>query len=117
MFQTEVDTCLNHLESLLNDPQDACLREEFLIAAQELEGLGQMLELSPFSSLCQSIIQGIESHDDDLPQVAKLALQELRRSDAMVMIDQREMIPTGLNLSTLGATLPDLEPHKWDYIL
>ena len=88
MFQTEVDTCLNHLESLLNDPQDACLREEFLIAAQELEGLGQMLELSPFSSLCQSIIQGIESHDDDLPQVAKLALQELRRSDAMVMIDQ-----------------------------
>ncbi|WP_053081678.1 hybrid sensor histidine kinase/response regulator, partial [Crocosphaera watsonii] len=114
MFQTEVDACLNHLESLLNDPQDACLREEFLIAAQELEGLGQMLELSPFSSLCQSIIQGIESHDDDLPQVAKLALQELRRSDAMVMIDQREMIPTELNLSTLGATLPDLEPHNWD---
>ena len=30
------------------------------------------------------------------------------------MIDQREMIPTGLNLSTLGATLPDLEPHNWD---
>ncbi|MDJ0600345.1 MAG: hybrid sensor histidine kinase/response regulator [Crocosphaera sp.] len=99
MFESEVESCLQRLESVFNDPQQPCLREEFLIAAQELEGLGQMLELPAFSALCQSIIQEIETHSEDLPTVANLALQEWRRSQAMVMIGQREMMPSALNLS------------------
>lgn len=115
MFQTEVEACLNRLESVLNHPQQPCLREEFLIAAQELEGLGQMLELPAFSSLCQSINQAMEPQREDLPTVAQFALQEWRRAHALVMIGQREMIPTQLNLSSLDSTLPDLETHSWDH--
>jgi chemotaxis family two-component system sensor histidine kinase/response regulator PixL len=119
MFQTEVDGCLQRLESVLENPQQPCLREEFLIAAQELEGLGQMLELPAFSALCQSIAQGIEDYPQDLPTVANLALQEWRRSHAMVMIGQREMIPTQLNLSHIfptpsPETLLNLETDTWD---
>ena len=119
MFQTEVEACLNRLESVLKNPQQPCLREEFLIAAQELEGLGQMLELPAFSSLCQSINQTIDTDGNDLPQVAKLALQEWWRSHAMVMIGQREMIPTQLNLSAFNSipstpTLVNPETDSWD---
>ncbi|MDJ0509847.1 MAG: response regulator [Crocosphaera sp.] len=114
MFQTEVEACLNRLESVLNNPQQPCLRAEFLIAAQELEGLGQMLELPAFSSLCKSIGQAIETDENDLPQVATLALQEWRRSHAMVMIGQREMIPAQLDVSAFDSSPLDLETDSWD---
>ncbi|ACB53665.1 CheA signal transduction histidine kinase [Crocosphaera subtropica ATCC 51142] len=104
MFESEVEGCLQRLESVFHNSQRPCLREEFLIAAQELEGLGQMLELPAFSALCQSIIQGIETYPDALPTVANLALQAWRRSQAMVMIGQREMMPTELNFSCLNTT-------------
>lgn len=113
MFQTEVEGCLQRLESVLENPQQPCLREEFVIAAQELEGLGQMLELPAFSALCQSITQGIDNYPHDLPTVTNLALQEWRRSQAMVMIGQREMIPTQLSLSHLAST-PSTETDTWD---
>ncbi|EAZ92465.1 hybrid sensor histidine kinase/response regulator [Crocosphaera chwakensis] len=101
MFESEVESCLRRLESVFADPQQPCLREEFLIAAQELEGLGQMLELPPFSALCQSIVEGIETYPQDMPTIANLALQAWRRSHAMVMVGQRTMIPTEIDLSSL----------------
>ncbi|MEM8778047.1 MAG: hybrid sensor histidine kinase/response regulator [Cyanobacteria bacterium P01_G01_bin.49] len=117
MFETEVEGCLKRLESVFNNPQQPCLREEFLIAAQELEGLGQMLDLGAFSSLCQSIAQEIEQAADDLEGVASLALKEWRRSHAMVMIGQREILPTQLNLPDLSPsadTSLNLELDSWD---
>ncbi|WP_107671144.1 hybrid sensor histidine kinase/response regulator [Cyanothece sp. BG0011] len=104
MFESEVEGCLQRLESVFADPQQPCLREEFLIAAQELEGLGQMLELPAFSALCQSIMEGFETYSQELPQVAHLALQAWRRSHALVMVGQREMMPTELDLSSLSVT-------------
>ncbi|MDJ0659289.1 MAG: hybrid sensor histidine kinase/response regulator [Crocosphaera sp.] len=104
MFESEVEGCLQRLESVLNDPQQPCLQAEFLIAAQELEGLGQMLELSSFSALCQSIIQAIETYPEAIPTVASIALEGWRRSQAMVLTGQREMLPRELNLSCLTAT-------------
>ncbi|MDJ0844513.1 hybrid sensor histidine kinase/response regulator [Crocosphaera sp.] len=104
MFESEVEGCLQRLESVFNDPQQPCLQAEFLIAAQELEGLGQMLELNAFSALCQSIIQGIETYPEAMPTVANLALEAWRRSQAMVLTGQQEMLPTALNLSCLRAS-------------
>lgn len=104
MFESEVENCLQRLEVVLGDPQQPCLREEFLIAAQELDGLGQMLELPAFAALCQSILKGIETSSEELPAIANLALQAWRRSHAMVMVGQREMMPSVLDLSSLKVT-------------
>ncbi|MEA5535877.1 hybrid sensor histidine kinase/response regulator [Crocosphaera sp. XPORK-15E] len=124
MFQTEVEGCLQRLESVLENPQQPCLLEEFLIAAQELEGLGQMLQLDAFSALCQSIIQGLETHQEQIKTIAPLGLQAWRRSQAMVIIGQREMMPTELDLSHLSSmpaiednlslSLADAESEIWD---
>ncbi|MGK7918371.1 MAG: response regulator [Prochloraceae cyanobacterium] len=113
LFQTEVEACLDRLQSVLDDPEQPCLVEEFSIAAQELGGLGEMLQLTAFSNLCDSIVEHLESATPEkTAEIASKALQELRRSQAMVLIGQTEAIPTQLDLTTpeiLTPFLQDLE--------
>ena len=97
LFESEVEGCLQRLESVLADSEMPCLREEFTIAAQELGGLGEMLELPAFTSLCTSILEYLEGYPEE-EQIARLAIQELRRSQAMVLVGQLDSLPTQLNL-------------------
>jgi two-component system, chemotaxis family, sensor histidine kinase and response regulator PixL len=96
LFETEVEGCLQRLEAVLENPDKPCLVEEFTITAQELGGLGEMLELTSFSSLCQSIVEQLEANPDNSEAIARLALQEWRRSQAMVFIGQTAAIPAEL---------------------
>jgi two-component system, chemotaxis family, sensor histidine kinase and response regulator PixL len=96
LFETEVEGCLQRLEAVLENPDKPCLVEEFTITAQELGGLGEMLELTAFSSLCQSIVEQLEANPDNSEAIARFALQEWRRSQAMVFIGQASAIPAQL---------------------
>jgi two-component system, chemotaxis family, sensor histidine kinase and response regulator PixL len=96
LFETEVEGCLQRLESVLarRDPR---LKEEVAILAQELEGLGEMLQLESFVQLCQSISQQIESiSDDQIVSVAQASLQIWRRTQALVMTGNLANIPREL---------------------
>ena len=97
IFETEVEGCLVRLESVLADPQQPCLREEVTILAQELGGLGEMLQLPAFSSLCESVL-GIATSCED-PQVTEVAvgaLESWRFSQALVLTGQLGNLPTML---------------------
>ena len=107
LFETEVEGCLQRLEGVLQNPEKPCLVEEFTITSQELGGLAEMLELKAFSSLCQSIIEQLEANPDNAEAIAQLALQEWRRSQAMVFIGQTSAIPAQLNLANLNAVPAD----------
>jgi two-component system, chemotaxis family, sensor histidine kinase and response regulator PixL len=104
LFQTEVEGCLQRLEALLLTSDKPCLHEEFKIAAQEFGGLGEMLELKAFSSLCNSTIQQLEAHPDQTEAIAHRAMSEWRRSQAMVLVGQAAAIPTQLTLPNLVAS-------------
>jgi two-component system, chemotaxis family, sensor histidine kinase and response regulator PixL len=107
LFESEVESSLQRMEEVLDSSEQLCLVEEFLVTAQELEGLGQMLDMQAFVSLCQSITQHLEAvrHSDRLPAIAQLALQAWRKSQSMVLIGQIALIPSQLDLSnpTLSA--------------
>ncbi len=114
LFETEVEGCLNRLEGVLADPQTPCLEEELSIMAQELGGLGEMLQLEAFKSLCESVIQQMLVAPEQVQETAELALQAWRRSQALVLVGQINSIPTqlegaGIRSSTLltqPASLP-----------
>ncbi len=110
LFQTEVEACLDRLQSVLDNPEQPCLAEEFSIAAQELGGLGEMLQLTAFSNLCESIVEHLNTAPDKTAAIASIALQELRRAQAIVLVGQTEAIPTELDLTTL-----EIEP-QWSTI-
>lgn len=98
LFETEVEGCLQRLESVLAQ-RDPRLKEEVAILAQELEGLGEMLQLAAFVQLCQSIAEQIElASDDQIVPVAQATLQIWRRSQALVLTGNLAALPTVLSL-------------------
>ena len=104
LFETEVDGCLNRLEAVLADPQTPCLEEELSIMAQELGGLGEMLQLPAFTQLCESVLQHLETAPLQVRETAQLSLNAWRRSQALVLVGQVSSLPTSID--SLQAALP-----------
>lgn len=101
LFSTEVEECLQRLESILTDSEQPGLHEEIVIMAAELGGLGEMLQLPAFSKLCESVTQHLETVSNSrIPEIAQLALQAWRRSQALVLTNQLDNLPTEINLSS-----------------
>ena len=98
IFETEVEGCLQRLESVLAAPEKPCLFEELSIMAQELGGLGEMLQLNAFTNLCESITQHLEATPDRVEEIARLALQAWRRSKAALLIGQVDTLPTQIDV-------------------
>ncbi|MDH6106406.1 Hpt domain-containing protein [Anabaenopsis tanganyikae CS-531] len=108
LFQTEVEGCLQRLESVLADISQPCLQEEVAIMAAELGGLGEMLQLPAFTSLCESIAHHISTVTRErIPEVAQLALQAWRRSQALVLTNQAEILPTEIYLKDVNIYIPE----------
>lgn len=108
IFETEVEELLTKLETSIEALTPGNLFEELKLAAQELSGLGEMLELSAFSSLCQSVIKQVETAPDRVNNIAQAAIQEWRRSQALVLIGQTEVLPEFLELEENSAFSSDV---------
>ncbi len=125
LFETEVDGCLNRLEAVLADPQAPCLEEELSIMAQELGGLGEMLQLPAFTQLCESVLQHLETAPLQVRETAQLSLNAWRRSQALVLVGQVSSLPTSIDYEQAsGAPVtrraPQLTPtlaveENWQY--
>jgi chemosensory pili system protein ChpA (sensor histidine kinase/response regulator) len=98
IFETEVEDLLSKLEAILANPDSGDIEAALLSAAQELSGLGEMLELQAFVELCQSTIEQLETLPDKASWIAEVALQEWRKSQALVLIGQVEVLPNTLEL-------------------
>ena len=104
IFETEVEESLQQLELHLANFEPTTLREYLLTTAVELSGLGEILELPAFSSLCQSVIEHLETNPEQLEEIAQSALQEWRRSQALVLIGQTDVLATSLELTNTPST-------------
>lgn len=104
LFETEVEGCLQRLESVLADPQLPCLHEELEILAQELGGLGEMLQLSAFSQLCQSVMQQLAIAPERSYEIAQTAISAWRRSQALILTGQLDLLPCQIELPDDWAT-------------
>lgn len=100
LFETEVEGCLQRLESVLQDSAQPCLREEVSILAQELAGLGEMLQLQPFIHLCQSVTNRLDEDTDSVEAIAQAALTAWRKTQALVLTGQFDALPTEINVSS-----------------
>ncbi|MBE9139480.1 response regulator [Nodosilinea sp. LEGE 07088] len=118
LFQSEVEGCLNRLEAALSD-RSPCLREEAQILAQELGGLGEMLQLEAFVSLCHSVATQVTTAvDESLVTVVEAALGVWRRAQALVLTGHLGDLPTQMvvegvvfdaALAAAAAAMPTLE--------
>ena len=103
LFETEVEGCLQRLESVLADSAQPCLKEEVAIMAAELGGLGEMLQLPAFTQLCESVTNHLEAGDpSQIETIARAALEAWRRSQALVITHQVDRLPTAIKLEDLA---------------
>ncbi len=94
LFETEVEGCLQRLQTVLDDPAQPCLQEELSILAQELGGLGEMLQLMPFISLCESVLQALAAQPERVSEIAQAALTTWRQTQAFVLAGEFDYLPT-----------------------
>ena len=99
LFETEVEGCLQRLEGVLAAPDQPCLQEELTILAQELGGLGEMLQLPAFVRLCASVTRSLDANVSDIASIAESALQSWRQAQSLVMIGQYDQIPAAIALA------------------
>ena len=116
LFETEVEGCLQHLESVLASSQPN-LQQEVATMAVELGGLGEMLQLSAFTELCQSITTAILSaHSWQVEEIARAAIEAWRRSQALVMTKQLDSLPNSIEIElTEAATI--YQPDEDEYVI
>ena len=93
LFETEVEEYLKILESRLKNSHKPGLRSELLIMATELGGLGEMLQLKAFTQLCESVINYLETYPHRCVEIANLALESWRKSQALVLSNQGNNLP------------------------
>jgi chemotaxis family two-component system sensor histidine kinase/response regulator PixL len=98
LFETEVEGCLQRLEAVLQTG-DPCLREEVEILAQELGGLGEMLQLTAFCQLCESVLRHMTAAADRVDAVAQAALQAWRQTQALVLTGNLNALPTEIHVN------------------
>lgn len=112
LFESEVEGCLQRLESLITEKQTASLKEEVSTMAAELGGLGEMLQLEPFTRLCESVAQHLEYADPaHIEAIANEALAVWRRSQALVLTNQLDSLPSVLELNQIDATTSNIVPN------
>jgi chemosensory pili system protein ChpA (sensor histidine kinase/response regulator) len=103
IFETEVERCLTELEeTLASGDSTNSLFDETTVAAEELDGLAQMLELPQLSSLCQSVIAHLTAQPHQTKAIVELALAGWRRTQAMVLIGQMSNLPIEIELPGSG---------------
>lgn len=95
LFETEVEGCLQRLEGVMQSGSSQLL-EELIILAQELGGLGEMLQIEPFIRLCESVARSLDTAPQEVERIAQAALQTWRRSQALILTGHLEALPSAL---------------------
>lgn len=101
LFETEVEEYLKRLEARLKSSNKSGLRSDLAMMANELAGLGEMLQLRAFTELCQSVSRYLDTYPDQCLEIADLALQAWRRSQALVLSNQWDNLPKKIDLGQI----------------
>ena len=98
VFGSEVEEVLLRLESLIPNTSDGPLRSELMTIAGELGGLGEMLQLPAFTSLCESVLEALDQAEQPILVVAQAAQAAWRQAQALVMGQRLDLISPRLDL-------------------
>ena len=117
LFETEVEEYLQHLEARLKNSNKSGLRAELVMMATELGGLGEMLQLTAFTQLCQSVSHYLETDPDSAVEIADLALKAWRQSQTLVLSNLRGNLPTRIDFGEVINHNLSEPLNKQDYLL
>jgi two-component system, chemotaxis family, sensor histidine kinase and response regulator PixL len=103
IFQTQVEEYLQRLENLLQENSQG-LREEVMTMANELGGLGHMLQIEAFTMVCESVANHLIATDNnsDTIIISRLALNTWRNSQSLIITNKIQNLPNSIDLNSLN---------------
>jgi chemotaxis protein histidine kinase CheA/ActR/RegA family two-component response regulator len=110
-FETTIADHLQQLEALLEEPT-ANFGETVTAWAEELEQMGEMLQIPDFARLCHGVQQALAEQPDQTVVIAQSALQTWRRSQFLILSGQREHLPTTIDWVASIADDLSAAPHR-----
>jgi chemosensory pili system protein ChpA (sensor histidine kinase/response regulator) len=96
LFETEVEESLTKLEEIIGNVDSNTLTLELENLCQELSGLGQMLDLLALTELCNSIETYLDHKTVPIQIIAESSLAMFRRSQALILARQKDLLPNQL---------------------
>ncbi len=108
LFETEVEEGLTRLEEAFEQQSDG-FDDDFANFLVELSGLAQMIDLSPVSQLCESIELALQQQIEPKQTIISSALNQLRRSQALVLAKQPQLLSNTLRIETDAVQSPIIE--------
>lgn len=112
LFQTEIPESLDQLERAIMeaDPELTALVTRL---ADELEGIGEMLQLKSFVRLCASVTQHLITAPHRVTDIAQTALQTWRRAQALVLTNHLSELPNSITVDgiTVSALAEEMYAH------
>jgi len=96
LFKTEVEKTLQSLENLFKSRDTSVLLQATMIRANELAGLGEMLDIPAFTQICQLIKQLLltTKSEQSIIHIAYLALRAWRRSQSLILAQKMTELPS-----------------------
>jgi two-component system, chemotaxis family, sensor histidine kinase and response regulator PixL len=117
LFESEVERCLESLETIVDSGDTTSLYDELIVSTEELGGLAEMVELPAMASLCQSVLVHLEAVPHRVREITALALAEWRRTQAMVLIGQTANLPREIELPGSGiVSIGSTDRAEWSQI-
>lgn len=112
LFQTEISESLDNLERAITEA-DPELSAFVTHLADELEGIGEMLQLKHFVQLCASVTQHLTTAPHRATEIAQTALQAWRRSQALVLTNHLNELPNSITVDgiTVSALAEEMYAH------
>jgi len=107
VFEVDIAADLERLTQLMHQEQVEDLRQQLRTCSVTFVELAEILELPGFGEIAQATLAALESHPDQILQIAKVALADLHRGQQAVLSGDRERggeVSAALRQLTPGGT-------------
>lgn len=85
VFSGDVQRGIETLSQVLTHPEIGNIEGEIRATAEVFVGIGDLLGLSGFSAIAQSIIQALDKHPEQVLTIGQLAVESLQAAQVVVM--------------------------------
>ncbi|MBR8826469.1 MAG: Hpt domain-containing protein [Gomphosphaeria aponina SAG 52.96 = DSM 107014] len=89
IFEVDVEEGINHLETVVNNPQEYSIEEELRNQVEVFLGLGELLNLPGFTAINKTAIEALESYPEQGREITKLMIADLKASRKAVLAGDR----------------------------
>jgi chemosensory pili system protein ChpA (sensor histidine kinase/response regulator) len=102
IFLEETAGCLEHLSSVLAEPDHSCLFNEIVVVVAAIASVGEALQLNAIINFCEStnqLLKANEHQPESIEQIARTLILEVRQAQTLLSLGQVDALTPSMTQS------------------